>query len=328
MGVKSPVKQMCDLYQFVDEINVKRGGQNGSKTRSVKACKANNIPVTTANRAQFDGIHSKATRKDYLGVWIDLARYAREQYHTVYVANELTSEIVSAYVDQKLSRTDNANTAAKIHAALEKLGVALSRAGYYIWDNDAIRDVIRYNKADFSSNLRNRAPERPYDIAKSNKLTPSEQTVVMLAIETGMRLDEAHCVKITDKLPTEIRDTYLLPDNRLVWAAKNGQVLGRDNRLRYCPDDLASEIRKLAVDGIMEVNKDTLNTHLHNAAEATGQTLDGGLHPFRYVFAQESYKTYLEAGLTPQNAALEVAEDMGHHRDYVTKIYLADTYKA
>jgi hypothetical protein len=280
-----------------------------------------------ANRSQYDGIHSKETKKKYLGIWVDLARFAVSEYQVGHIADELTAEIVSGFMSQAVAQTDNANTISGIHAALEKLGVALARAGYDIWANDAIREIIFYNKSGISANRRNRAPERPYDIAYSNKLTPTEQAVVMLAIKTGMRLDEAHYVKIVDELPVNIQDTYLLPDNRLVWSAKGGQVLGLDNRLRYCPTNLADKIRELAVACSMEVNKDTLNTHIHAAAKATNQTIDGGMHPFRYVFAQESYKAYLGRGLSPKEAAQETAEDMGHHRDYVTKIYLADTYQ-
>jgi integrase len=46
-------------------------------------------------------------------------------------------------------------------------------------------------------------------------------------------------------------------------------------------------------------------------------------HGLRHTFAREEYQKRITEGMTEHNARLEVSELLGHHRDDVTRIYLA-----
>jgi hypothetical protein len=313
--------------QSVDMIGFKRGGAAGSKAMSrASAIAAGEVP-NLENCAKYDGVHSYDTKADYLTEWINLAKYLRSEHHVKNITESVTPEMISAYMDKRAAEIDNAGTYGNIVSAVRKFGVALdvSTTGKYggYWSNTTI-EVTRYNKDAFNVSIQgNRAPSDPAAIIASDKLLEADKIAVRLTCELGCRLSEAVRINVVDAPPAAgAEGTYLLPDNRVIWTAKGGQLMGGPERPRYISLDLATSIRTAAGDGTVEVAKSTLNRHLHAAADSTGQILRGGDHPFRHYFAQISEAKYIAQGMTPAQAKHEVSEDLGHHRIYTTDRYL------
>lgn len=48
-------------------------------------------------------------------------------------------------------------------------------------------------------------------------------------------------------------------------------------------------------------------------------------HGLRYYFAQDQYRRYREGGYSEYQSRIRVSEDLGHHREQITRIYLSDT---
>jgi hypothetical protein len=311
--IPSPKRQATVLFhRTVDQIGAKRGGANGTKADAREECRNNGEKATLANAAKYDGVHSKGSKKKYLGIWIGIARYAQSKGEML---ENISKETLSQWWEIQAVKTDQANTMAGKHSAVQKFGVAMCLMGHSGWVTLA-REATDYDKKDYQEYLRNRAPKDYEAIVNSSKLKVKEKVITKIAIWGGLRLDEACKIYLVDKLPPgKVMATYLLPDNQLVWKAKGGQKMGGDKHPRYVPQELADEIRRFAVDDIFRSNERTLNRHLHLAATETGQTIDGGLHPFRYVFEQQDV---LRTG-----SELKTAENMGHHRTCTTKRYRA-----
>jgi integrase len=316
----------------VDMIGLPRGGTTGSKAMSRSSAAANKEVKTLENCAKYDGVHGKTTKKDYLTEWVGLAKYLRNEHHVKIITENLTPEMISGYMTKRAAETNDVGTYAHIVSAVRKFGVAVDVAvsGKYggYWSDVAIA-MTKYNKADFTNDpdpkdLKTRAPNDPAAIIASDKLKMADKIAVRVSCELGCRLSETRKITVVDAPPPSgAEGTYLLSDNRLIWTAKGGQLMGGANRPRFVSPGLAQEIRAAAGEKLyVEVAESTLNRHLKAAAAAVGQKLKGAEHPFRHWFAREDLKMYMAQGLTYEQARQEVAEDLGHHRAYTTDRYL------
>ena len=69
----------------------------------------------------------------------------------------------------------------------------------------------------------------------------------------------------------------------------------------------------------MDRNLKQEKDHLSNSIKAQGFNM----HAVRHSEAQERYAEFVNKGFTEKAAKIAVSQELGHNRDYITKVYLA-----
>jgi len=110
----------------------------------------------------------------------------------------------------------------------------------------------------------------------------------------------------------------------LTFQGKGGYILQKE-----LSPELAIQIRSYMENGVFKVDQNHFRESLKYACKIEGENYTGA-HGLRYNFAQntfiERFENNLSRGMSPDEAEREAlkytSEQMGHHREEITKHYL------
>lgn len=155
--------------------------------------------------------------------------------------------------------------------------------------------------------------------------------VIILGKEMGLRIHKAVRLSRTE-VERAFREGFLT-------------VKGKGGLLRHVPlNDTAASTLKLAIKDVPRSQKlfVTLTQKVHQVIQHIQNFIKNNrhkiidplntrpagieitMHSFSHAYAKEHYDAFLLHGYTETNARLKVAQLIGHNREDVTKIYLAE----
>ncbi len=299
--------QLNYIWKKIDGIGMsKRETRESSNIRDIEG----NKPVSTL-------VHSYKYKSAVLKTGRQLAEFAREKFK-IKDFEKIDGKIIESFIENKISENISKKTLDNYIAHLSKIQVGLEKIAT---ENNKIYKA--FTKEDLYS-----AKEIVKDLATSNQyinraynnpnalisnLGDKEFIAAQLQLNYGLRIAEA----------THIKENQL-SDNVLTFQGKGGYTMEKE-----LSPELANKIQENMENGVFKVNQNYFREALKDACSVEGEEYFGA-HGLRYNFAQntfvERFEQNLENGLNPYEAEKEAlrftSEEMGHHREEITKHYL------
>lgn len=276
---------------------------------------------TSPNIATKTGIHSLATRENYLEKWQEFARFSKEEYG-VKDLEKLKADHVHSFLNYKTELGVSYSHWSGYAAALGKLENAL---------NQYSEKYGRGNSYDFRAAIKELRPEARAELPRftgtRNYTDPRQlvgaigniahQLAARIQLESGLRVAGA-----TNITAGQLRG--------LASDALTGKLVGRIDYIgkggkpgtaQVSPGTyqiLAEHIRE---HGQLKVNADGYRNGLKEAARHTGQDYNGS-HGLRWNFAQERFAELQAAGVSYERCLGVVSHELGHNRIEITQHYL------
>ena len=254
-------------------------------------------------QAQGTSIHSWGTLHKVESVARTFCRYCHVEYG-VRNTNQIKPDMVRTFLSELGERNYSRNTIDNYASALERFGVALDRSLHQgnraeTWHKeiDAVRVELVQAAPDLSAGSRAYADPQALVDEISN---PVYRAVAGMQLNHGLRLNDA--LKLHE-----------IAENGAVLHSKGGQVMP----VNLSPEEKAN-LDKI---GDVHISKSGYIAALHEAAEATGQAFTGS-HGLRHNYAQAQFNGYTAQGMSRSEALQATSEDMGHHRQDITLVYL------
>ena len=301
--MRGSVKSQCEhLYRVIDAIGTSK---HEAKLLSRQAGAGNWHEI-----GKNLGIHSYSTKDAYLDVWKQCLCHCRENFG-IRDIEKVENTHVQSFLHEKIGNGVKYSTFKQYCAALEKLEVALNKYAAergtgreYRFDFSGVRQEARES---LDRGAEARAYDNPREIIRHIE-NEAHRIAASVQLEGGARLAE-----ICGLGPENLRgDGVVHLDN-----CKGG--LERDIRV----SDNTYEALKNYVEshGRLDFDKDAYREDIRAACQTVGEEYHGS-HGFRWNFAQEAVERYQHEGYTYEEALSKVSEDMGHHREDITKHYL------
>ena len=256
--------------------------------------------------AKTDGIHAITTFKNYLGVAIDAAKFAREHFSLKDIS-KIDTKMINAFLQSKIDEKVSKSTLNTYCAALEKFETALS-IKYEQKFNFGIKTSELQEKEKLS--VKERAGYHPYDnpalilsTIKNMNIKESHKIAIELTKETGLRLHKA--------LSAGIKINII--DKTLSTVSKGGRL-----KEMTVSKELYDKIASFANDkGVFKLsNRDykSILSELEKAARDTNQAYEA-LHGFRHSFFLQKTSELQKEGMNLKDSWDKVSkENMDHNR--------------
>jgi len=299
----SPLHQVRAVFATIDAI--------GTSKHAAKELAREQGYTTKHDIAKQIGVHSFATKEQYINVAIDLLKYARDEFG-IKDAARLNNEIVNSFLQTKIASGVARSTFDKYASATEKF-------------------IVGLNKFQEQHNL----PTVSIDISESRQMAKEmlERTTQSRAYSDPQSLinnikDNTFKVIAQAQLAGGFRISEL---NHMSLANfKNGGVFeviqgkGGLNREIQLPQNIYDKLLELAkqpnLGNKFAFNMNEYRLELKAAAERSGQNYSGS-HGLRWNFAQSKYLE-LSAKFGEVRALQLVSNLLGHSRSDITKHYL------
>jgi len=299
----SPLHQVRAVFATIDNI--------GTSKHAAKELAREQGYTTKHDIAKQIGVHSFATKEQYINVAIDLLKYARDEFG-IKDAARLNNEIVNSFLQTKIASGVARSTFDKYASATEKF-------------------IVGLNKFQEQHNL----PTVSIDISESRQMAKEmlERTTQSRAYSDPQSLinnikDNTFKVIAQAQLAGGFRISEL---NHMSLANfKNGGVFeviqgkGGLNREIQLPQNIYDKLLELAkqpnLGNKFAFNMNEYRLELKAAAERSGQNYSGS-HGLRWNFAQSKYLE-LSAKFGEVRALQLVSNLLGHSRSDITKHYL------
>jgi site-specific recombinase XerC len=129
------------------------------------------------------------------------------------------------------------------------------------------------------------------------------------SVHAGLALSKGHDIVKNDKL--ELKSSW----------CKNGRP--REIKLSSEKIKEIAELKKYAMNNNYDTSRNLKQemNHLGNSIKNAGFNM----HAVRHSVAQERYGELVSSGHSEKDAKMAVSNELGHNRDYVTKVYLGRT---
>lgn len=262
-------------------------------------------------------------------------RFLADNFNLKTLANIQNKHLVE-YVIERQNEGKSAATIKNDLASIRYFHDQIPQARYYLSSNQVLSEKF----SEFSLERRSfgGVDRRPTQTEYKALVQLAEQTknpdmafVIILAKEMGLRIHEVIRLSRTD-VERAFREGFLT-------------VKGKGGLIRYVPlNDTAASTLELAIKDIPRGEKlfvpstlkahqviqriqDFIKNNRHKIIDSLNTRPAGieiTMHSFRHAYAKEHYDTFLAHGYSEENARLKVAQLIGHNREDVTKIYLAD----
>lgn len=252
-------------------------------------------------------IYSYLTAEQYKDVWHQVARWIKAEYG-VRDVTKISGTHVSAWLRHKIDDDGiSKNTFRQYAAALEKLGLAISRlTGSTSSFSTELKDVRQYARTVLAKNVVERAYGNPDNVIQNLSL-PTSRLVAQIQYESGARIHEVAQV-----------NNSRLTDNGF-WVSGKG---GFRRELALSPETRAELLKQLAAnDGKLRFDYNEYRDDLKSACRKVGESYTGS-HSFRYNYARRTFTDELAKNKTYLEALKIVSAKLGHHRASISKHYL------
>jgi hypothetical protein len=271
--------------------------------------------------AEKTGIHSIATRDNYLGKWQELGRFAKEDFG-VRDLEQLTTNQVLEFLAYKIEMGVSYSHFSGYVAAIGKLENALNtysqkfERGYAYNFRSAIQVLRQEAKAELPRFEGIRSYDNPVAViaAIANQ---NYQLAARIQLESGLRIAGATNIK-ADQLKGLAKDVHTGKLVGLIAYKGKGGKLGVAQVTPGTYQRLTDHIREHSQ---FTVSKDGYRNSLKVATGKSGQSYNGS-HGLRWNFAQERFKELQASGMGYEKALGSVSHEMSHNRIGITEHYL------
>ena len=305
--MKGSIKgQLNYIWKQIDGIGVsKKEARSNSNLKSVDG----NRPVSAL-------VHSYEYKDEIFKTGRQLGEFAREHFG-IRDFEKIDGRVVESFIEHKISEGVSKGTLDNYISHLSKIQIGLEKIAsqngkeyraFTKEDLASVKEVVR----DLTPNQHvNRAYNNPN--ALISNLSGKEFVAAKLQLDYGLRITEATFIKENQ-----------LGGNTLTFQGKGGYILQKE-----LSPELANQIRGYMENGVFKVDQNHFRESLKDACRIEGENYTGA-HGLRYNFAQntfiERFENNLSKGMSPDEAEREAlkytSEEMGHHREEITKHYL------
>ena len=260
-----------------------------------------------AGFGKASGIFSYDTFKSYLSVGIDAARFGKENFGIKNIQN-LTSEHIQSFLQDKINKNLAKSTIAGYCAALEKFGAALEKRFNQKYDFE-IKNANFQGKENLQAKQRSgyhpyENPKAIVNQIKNMNIPESHKAAIQLTAETGLRL---HKALTTAGIKVNVIDKTMTTQSKG----------GRQKEMNVSKE-IFDKIANLANDkGVFKLDSKSYNSilsELEKAAKATGQSYEA-CHGFRHSFFLQKTSELQKEGMDLKTSWTTVSKsDMDHNR--------------
>lgn len=281
------------------------------------------------------GISANKSLPQYYNHVDRFSRFLADNYNLKNLANIQNKHLV-AYVVERQSEGKSAATVKNDLAAIRYFHDQFSKTRYQLSDNKTLSEKY----PEFSLERRSfggvdrRPTEMEYqsllNLARKSK-NPEIADILSLAREQGLRIHE---VVRSDRIDAE----KAFRENTLTVKGKGGLVrkvplrdqtksilkdamnrVNRGHKLFVYDNDKAHQVIQRVQDFVRNNRQKVLDP-----ANTRPQGIEITTHSFRHAYAKEEYDRFIENGMSEKSARYEVSKLIGHSREDVTRIYLAE----
>ena len=280
--------------------------KHSAKTEFLKNYDGNkSIDKFMAGFGKASGIYAYSTFKDYLGVAVDAAKYAKDNFSLKDIS-KINSEMINSFLQSKINEKVSKSTFNTYKSALEKFETALSLKYSQKYD-------FKIKTTEFQEKEKLQVKERsgyhPYDNPnliiekiKTMNIPETHKLAVELTALTGLRLHKA--------LQSGIK---INPDNILTTQSKGGRAKEMlVSKVIY--DKIASFANDKGVFKLTSQDYKDILSELKIAALATNQSYEA-LHGFRHSFFLEKTSELQSNGMPVKDSWDKISKtEMDHNR--------------
>lgn len=262
-------------------------------------------------------------------------RFVADNYNLKTLANIQNKHLVD-YVSERQSEGKSASTIKNDLAAIRYFHDQIPNPRYQLSSNQILSE--NYNEFHLERRRFGGVDRRPTELEYQALVTLAQQSnssslavIIMLCREQGLRVHEAVRLSRVDaekalregfltvkgkgglirQIPLQTQSFSVLQDAM--------QQVNRGEKLFVLQDQKAHQVIQRVQDFIRNNRQkvlDPLNTR--------PKGVDITMHSFRHAYAKEQYELFIEKGYTEGDARLAVSKLIGHNREDVTRIYLAE----
>ena len=289
---------------------------NGIGVSKREARNNSNLKSVDGNRQVSGLVHSYEYRDEIFKTGRQLGEFARENFG-IKDFEKIDGRVVESFIEHKISEGVSKGTLDNYISHLSKIQIGLEKIAskhgkeyraFTKEDLASVKEIVR----DLTPNQHiNRAYNNPN--ALISNLSGKEFVAAKLQLDYGLRITEATFIKENQ-----------LEGNTLTFQGKGGYILQKE-----LSPELANQIRSYMENGVFKVDQNHFRESLKDACRIEGEKYTGA-HGLRYNFAQntfiERFENNLSKGMSIEEAEREAlkytSEEMGHHREEITKHYL------
>ena len=281
-----------------------------------EARNSNNLKSIDGNRPVSGLVHSYEYKDEIFKTGRQLGEFARENFG-IKDFEKINGRVIESFIEHKISEGVSKGTLDNYISHLSKIQIGLERIV-----NENGREYRAFTKEDLASVkeiVRDLTPNQHVNRAYNNpnalisNLFGKEFVCAKLQLDYGLRITEASFIKENQ-----------LDGNTLTFQGKGGYILQKE-----LSPELANQIRNHMENGVFKVDQNHFRESLKEACRIEGENYTGA-HGLRYNFAQntfiERFDNNLAKGMSVDEAEKEAlkytSEQMGHHREEITKHYL------
>jgi hypothetical protein len=285
------------------------------------ALKAEGRGATSTALSEKTGIHSEATKNNYLDKWQEIGRFAKEEFGLKDM-EKLTGNQVREFLAYKIEIGVSYSHWSGYAAALGKLENALNAYSARFDRGTAydFRAAVNALRADARAELPRFSGTRDYENpAKLSAaiLKADHRLVSRIQLESGLRIAGATAISVS-QLKGVANDALTGKPVGLIDYVGKGGKLGTAQVSPATYQRLAEHITR---HGQLKVSADGYRQSLKAAAVSSEQTYNGS-HGLRWNFAQERFKELQGCKVGYEKSLGVVSSEMGHNRIEITEHYL------
>lgn len=262
-------------------------------------------------------------------------RFLADNFNLKTLAN-IQNKHLMEYVIERQSEGKSASTIKNDLAAIRYFHDQIPQARYVLSSNQVLSET--YINFNLERRCFGRIDRRPTNLEYKALINLAKQTrnpemglIIILGREMGLRIHEAVRLNRSD-VERAFREGFLT-------------VKGKGGLIRQVPlNDVAITTLEAAINNIPRGQKlfvpssqkahqviqrvqDFIKNNRHKIIDPMNSRPKGieiTMHSFRHAYAKEQYDSFILQGYSEDAARLKVAQLIGHNRQDVTKIYLAE----
>ncbi len=262
-------------------------------------------------------------------------RFLADNFNLKTLANIQNKHLVE-YVIERQSEGKSASTIKNDLAAIRYFHDQIPQTRYVLSSNQVLSET--YINFNLERRCFGRIDRRPTDLEYRALINLAKQTrnpemglIIILGREMGLRIHEVVRLNRSD-VERAFRENVLtvkgkgglirkvpLNDVAITTLESAIQNISRGQKIFVPPSQKAHQVIQRVQDFIKN-NRHKIIDQLNSRPKGIEITM----HSFRHAYAKEQYDSFILQGYSEDAARLEVAQLIGHNRQDVTKIYLAE----
>ncbi|KPN89515.1 site-specific integrase [Lysinibacillus sp. ZYM-1] len=263
-------------------------------------------------------------------------RFLADNYNLKTLANIQNKHLIE-YVIERQSEGKSAATVKNDLAAIRYFHDQIPQTRYLLSSNQVLSE--KYINFNLERRRFGGIDRRPTNLEYQAFISLARQTrnpkiafIIILGKELGLRIHEAVRLSRSD-VERAFRESFLtvkgkgglirqvpLNDVAITTLEAAIQNISRGQKIFVPPSQNAHQVIQRVQDFIKN-NRQKVIDPLNSRPKGIEITM----HSFRHAYAKEQYDSFIFLGHSEDAARLKVAQLIGHNRDDVTKIYLAET---